>query len=246
MKAATLVPVEEYLRTTYRPDCDYVDGRVLERNLGERDHSNVQGELFHYFRTRRRVCHAFAFIEQRVQVSAKRFRIPDVCVVLGPQPTDQILHQPPFICIEVLSKDDTLESMQAKIDDYLGFGVAYVWVINPRNRRAWVYTREAIAEAKDGILKTQNPETDCPAGGNLRRHRRISQRTRPQRAKYLLQAAQQRRIAQARPDPAAINSTRHGPVSGVTAVTARSASFPFSGSWDSNTEGWYGSRCMAA
>ena len=45
MKTEALVPVEEYLRTTYHPDCDYVDGEVLERNLGERDHSEVQGEL---------------------------------------------------------------------------------------------------------------------------------------------------------------------------------------------------------
>ena len=50
MKAATLVPVEEYLRTTYHPDCDYVDGEVLERNVGERDHSKVQRELIYYLR----------------------------------------------------------------------------------------------------------------------------------------------------------------------------------------------------
>src|ERR1700683_5642795 len=162
MKAATLVPVEEYLRTTYRPDCDYVDGQVLERNLGERDHSEIQAQLTIYIGIRCRQWHAFVYTELRVQVSAKRFRVPDVCVVVGEKPTDQILHQPPFICIEVLSKDDTLESLQAKIDDYLGFGVAYVWVINPRNRRAWVYTRDGIAEAKDGILKTQNHKLIVP------------------------------------------------------------------------------------
>lgn len=167
MKAATLVPVEEYLRTTYRPDCDYVDGQVLERNLGEGDHSEIQAQLTIYLGNRRRQWHAFVYTGLPVQVSAKRFRVPDLCVVVGEKPTDQILNQPPFICIEVLSKDDTPEGfasdgLQAKIDDYLGFGVAYVWVINPRNRRAWVYTRDGIAEAKDGILKTQNPELIVP------------------------------------------------------------------------------------
>lgn len=34
-----LIPVEEYLSTAYRPDCDYVDGEVLERNVGETPHS---------------------------------------------------------------------------------------------------------------------------------------------------------------------------------------------------------------
>jgi hypothetical protein len=31
---ATLVPVEEYLSTNYDPDCEYVDGQIVERNLG--------------------------------------------------------------------------------------------------------------------------------------------------------------------------------------------------------------------
>ena len=43
MAAGTQISVEEYLHTAYRPDCDYVDGVVEERNLGERDHSWIQG-----------------------------------------------------------------------------------------------------------------------------------------------------------------------------------------------------------
>ncbi len=36
------VSVEEYLRTSYGPDCEYVDGRIEERNLGELEHSILQ------------------------------------------------------------------------------------------------------------------------------------------------------------------------------------------------------------
>jgi len=35
METATLVPVEEYLRTHYDPDCEYVDGRIVERTGGD-------------------------------------------------------------------------------------------------------------------------------------------------------------------------------------------------------------------
>ena len=42
MPTGTLISVEEYLATSYRPDCDYVDGRIEERNLGELDHSSLQ------------------------------------------------------------------------------------------------------------------------------------------------------------------------------------------------------------
>jgi Uma2 family endonuclease len=162
MKAAALVPVEEYLRTTYRPDCDYVDGEVLERNVGEKDHSKLQREFVYFFRERQDSWKTFVFPEQRIQVASTRFRIPDVCVYLGAEPESQIFHEPPFICIEIMSPADTIERMQAKIDDYLNFGVRYVWVINPRTRRAWVYTKEGIVEAKDGVLRTENPELAVP------------------------------------------------------------------------------------
>ena len=50
--------------------------------------------------------------------------------------------------------------MQEKIDDFLRFGVRYVWVINPRNRRAWVYTTDGSREVKDGILRTSDPDLE--------------------------------------------------------------------------------------
>lgn len=160
MKSATLVSVEEYLRTSYRPDCDYVDGEVLERNVGERDHSKLQREFILYFGTRAKKLGVNVFPEQRVQVSARRFRIPDVCVVVGPEPDEQIFHQPPFICIEVLSKKDTVRSVQSRADDYLKFGVLYVWVLDPFNRRAWTYTVDGNREVKDGFLRTENPSIE--------------------------------------------------------------------------------------
>jgi len=48
MPTEALISVKEYLRTSYRPDCDYLDGHIEERNLGERDHSNVQMSISAY------------------------------------------------------------------------------------------------------------------------------------------------------------------------------------------------------
>src|SRR5260221_2162374 len=136
MQAATLISVSEYLSTTYRPDCDYVDGRIVERNVGEKDHSKLQTRLSAYLLNRSAQWRIQGFVEQRVQVKATRFRVPDVCVVLGQEPDEQIFTAPPFICVEILSKDDTMTQMQERIDDYLQFGVRYVWVLDPRTRRA--------------------------------------------------------------------------------------------------------------
>ena len=34
--------VEEYLRSSFRPDVDFIEGRLEERNLGEFDHARIQ------------------------------------------------------------------------------------------------------------------------------------------------------------------------------------------------------------
>jgi Uma2 family endonuclease len=162
MQGTALIPIAEYLEASYRPDCDYVDGRLVERNVGERDHSILQGEIIIYLSARRRELRLHIFPEQRVQVSATRFRVPDVCVVVGEKPADPIFHQPPLLCVEILSKSDRVKDMQERINDYLNFGVKYVWVINPQTRQAWIHTSEGAQEVKDGLLRTQKPSLEVP------------------------------------------------------------------------------------
>ena len=156
-----MISVEEYLRTSYSPDREYLDGTVVERNLGERDHSKLQAALVSYFFTRRKQWRIHVYPEQRVQVSRTHFRIPDVCVVVGLEPEEQIFTKPPFLCIEILSPDDRAAAMQEKVDEYLAFGVRYVWVLNPRTQRAYIHTADGSHEAK-GVLTTSDPEFSVP------------------------------------------------------------------------------------
>ncbi len=163
MSVATkaLVSVEEYLHTSYEPDCDYVDGELVERNVGEFDHANLQSEIVYYFRSLRGKLKIIAVVEQRVQVSPTRFRVPDVCVILEEHPA-QIFRTPPFIVIEILSPEDRASVMQKKIGDYLAFGVSYVWVIDPQERTAVVHTGNGSFQSRDLILRTENPEIILP------------------------------------------------------------------------------------
>jgi Uma2 family endonuclease len=55
-----------------------------------------------------------------------------------------------------------MQSMQERIDDYLNFGVSFVWVIDPQNRRGWIYTLDGAREARDGFLRTANPDLAVP------------------------------------------------------------------------------------
>jgi Uma2 family endonuclease len=162
MAARTLISVEEYLATSYRPDCDYVDGEVVERNLGERDHAWLQTAVASYFFVRRGQWNITVLTEMRVQVKAKRFRIPDSCVILG-NTEERILTKPPFICVEILSPEDRLLRVQQRIADYFDMGVPYVWVLDPETKQAYTATpAEGLRELKTGVLKSENPTLEVP------------------------------------------------------------------------------------
>ena len=81
METGALVSINEYLSTSYDPDCDFVDGVIEERNLGENDHAELQTAIAAYLRSRRKQWGIYVVVEQRVQVSPTRFRVPDVCVI---------------------------------------------------------------------------------------------------------------------------------------------------------------------
>jgi Uma2 family endonuclease len=162
MASRTLISVEEYLRTSYRPDCDYVDGEVQERNEGEFDHSSCQMKILMYLGSRQKEWGICVVPEQRVQVKPTHFRIPDVCVTLGP-PDEQIFTKPPFLCIEVLSPEDRIGRVEERVDDYLAMGVPFVWVLDPRTKRAWSITPvEGWREEKNAALKTHDPAIEVP------------------------------------------------------------------------------------
>jgi Uma2 family endonuclease len=162
MPTGTLISVEQYLATSYRPDCDYVDGRIEERNLGELDHSRLQTAIAVYFGSRQKQLGITVVVEQRVQVSKTRFRIPDVCVVLG-EATEQIFRTPPFLCVEILSPEDRMKRVKERIDDYLSMGVSYVWVLGPSGRQVYVATPAAgLQEFKGDVLRTENPVLELP------------------------------------------------------------------------------------
>jgi Uma2 family endonuclease len=162
MGAATLVSIEDYLSTSYSPDREYLDGRIVERNLGELTHGRIQRRLIVFFDLRSKELGIEVVPEQRVQVSPTRFRVPDVTVVKSSQTIGEIFTAPPHLCIEILSKDDTMVYMQEKIDDYLRFGVPYIWIINPRLRKGYVATRAGMVEAEYGVLTTSDPDIRVP------------------------------------------------------------------------------------
>ncbi len=151
------IPVSEYLGTNYRPDVDYVDGEVLERNFGEQEHSDLQLQLLKLLGTPESELHVLTNPEIRVQVAATRFRVPDVCVRRATAPSERIIQHPPLLCIEILSPSDTLSGMRERVRDFLDMGVVEVWVFDTATRSAMIFSGSGMVEQSEGELKV--PET---------------------------------------------------------------------------------------
>jgi Uma2 family endonuclease len=149
---SAFVSVREYLSTSYRPDCDYVDGRIEERNLGEFEHGFLQALLAQLFLNNGTAWGVRAVTDVRVQVKPTSFRVPDVLVLVLGTPRERILTKPPLLVIEILSPEDRLGRFQDRIDDYLEFGIENIWIIDPERRTAQRATRTGLHLAITGEL----------------------------------------------------------------------------------------------
>ena len=127
------IPLGEYLVITYRPDREYVDGEVRERNVGKYEHARVQALLARWFGNHEQEWGAQVVTEQRVKVSSTRVRIPDVALLpLGAQP--DVIVDAPLLVVEILSPDDSYSDTQERAQDYHAMGVEMVWIIDPKTR----------------------------------------------------------------------------------------------------------------
>lgn len=131
MATSVQVAIETYLKTSYHPDRDYVDGEIEERNLGEFDHAELQLAVGAWFFARRMEWHIHALTEQRVRVSASRVRIPDVCLVSRDLPVEQVITHAPLAVVEILSPEDRVRRYNDRLEDYRTMGVKNIWVLDP-------------------------------------------------------------------------------------------------------------------
>jgi len=112
-----MITVDEYLSTSYDPDVEYVDGELVERTVGDTQHGRLMAVIGGYLCNRETQWGISGYMAPRTQVSPTRFRLPDLCFVLGRDEDGQIIRTPPFLCIEILSKDDRAADIQEKIED---------------------------------------------------------------------------------------------------------------------------------
>jgi Uma2 family endonuclease len=133
MSATAIVTVEDYLRRTEKPYCEYVDGVLYPKAMPTTLHARIQF-LLQVLLQRQGV---EALAEVHVRLSPTKYLIPDVIAaptIQSPYPTDPVL-----LCVEILSPEDRLGAMLAKCEQYHTWGVPFCWVIDPEKKSAWQY-----------------------------------------------------------------------------------------------------------
>ena len=154
MATSIQIPVDEYLHTSYKPDREYIDGEIRERNVGKWEHARLQWLLAAWFSKHETQWFCMGSTEQRVQVSSSRIRIPDL-VVLHPGHQPDVLVDPPLLVIEILSPDDTYSDVQERATDYRNMGVQTIWIIDPKTRSG----RMCIKDSWSASLRLEVPNT---------------------------------------------------------------------------------------
>ena len=153
MGLGALLSLEEYLDRSYSPDREYRDGVLVERNVGENAHAELQAALGSYLRHRRKQWNVRVYTELRVKVRERWYPIPDVCVYTMPGSEERYPSRPPLLWIEILSHDDRMTDVWAKAKELVENGVPYVWIVDPHTLESELWTTAGMEPVTDKTLR---------------------------------------------------------------------------------------------
>lgn len=135
MATTALTSIDEYLKTDYEPDFEFVDGELKERSVVFSTHGLLQLKIGSWFEQHEEEWGVRAGVEVRTRVAPTRVRLPDV-VVDHARYWPDVLVTPPMVAIEILSPSDTYGHVQEVVQDYRKMGIANIWVLDPDARTA--------------------------------------------------------------------------------------------------------------
>ena len=141
---AAFVSLDEYLNTSYEPDMEFVDGVLVERNVGTPKHGRLQIIVGSYFEKYRKSHRIYAFGDTRLRVAVGRHRIPDLLVLEPPFQEGKTITDVPVITIEIKSPGDSFDDIVDKCFEYEALGVRNILGVDPDKRRAWLFEQNNL------------------------------------------------------------------------------------------------------
>lgn len=137
-----MVPVEEYLHTSYLDgDREYLDGVIVRRNLGTPDHSALQMIVIAHLAAFEESLQIAVRPEWSKKISETRYRVPDILVMKRPfRQSKRALLDPPLIIVEIVSPDDRVRQTMQRFRDYQTLGVRHIIQMDPADRTTFVFS----------------------------------------------------------------------------------------------------------
>jgi len=153
-----LVSVEEYLHTNYpNGDREYLDGLVVERNVGTPAHSALQKILIVHLASFEKDLRLAVRPECCTRIEETRYRVPDVLVMVPPfRQTDRVVLDPPLLIMEILSPEDTTRDTLRRFREYEKLGVRYIVQMDPEDRTTHRFLNESLVHGDLTSLETPN------------------------------------------------------------------------------------------
>ena len=153
MATTTLISVEEYLRTSYEPDAEYVNGVVEERAMGEQKHSLWQGVLVAFFWPRAKEWNIRVRPELRAKTGERSYRVPDVAILDADAPLDAVTIVPPLAAFEILSPEDRLSRLLVRLGNFEEMGVPALYVVDPADNSFFRYQAGKLSAVTEIYLR---------------------------------------------------------------------------------------------
>lgn len=157
MSTATPLPISisEYLRASYQPDRDYVDGILEQRNAGGPEQAVLQHALAGQVERNSPQWGVRAVLDTRVQTSASHVRVADIAIVPLDARHQQVIDSPPVAIIEILSQEDHIPRHADRLEDFRRMGVKNIWAVDPAARKGFDISSKEWAETSSFAV----PET---------------------------------------------------------------------------------------
>lgn len=146
MATKVIMSAEEYLRTSW-PDGDreYVHGEIVEKPMPPKSHAKIQKRLLLLFDQWEQSTGLCALPELRCMVAPGIYRLPDVAVFDG-EPAEESPSLAAYAAIEILSPDDRMAAVLAKLREYREWGVPHIWMIDPDAHRIYEFGSDGLRE----------------------------------------------------------------------------------------------------
>jgi Uma2 family endonuclease len=122
---------------------EFVNGKAIKKNMIKYLEYFILRKLMRLFLlTKAHAENSELLTETMIKLPDDKIRVPDMAYFTDAQIIEASNGNSPIpeFIIEFLSKNDTLEEIEEKINDYFSSGVKVVWYINLKRETIYVYT----------------------------------------------------------------------------------------------------------